>query len=229
MPMPQKKLVSWLVAFAVLAAALVLRITGIMPANIRDFGMLHSPLGRFQFLFAVIPWLILSLYWEHAAKTAAPAKSSESSASRSVHVVLTNAAILFEVIQIPAIPRFLPLNAFALAVGVAISLLGLALAIWARRILGKHWSGRITIKVDHELIRTGAYKLIRHPIYTGILAMYTGTAIVSGSCLALLALAMALFAYARKIRLEEANLRKAFGSVYETYSRESYALLPGLY
>ena len=227
--MPQKKLASIIIALAFLAAALVLRITGVTPASVRDFGMLHSPLGVEQFLFAFGPWLILSLFWEYAAKTAAPAKSSESSASRSVHVVLTNVAILFEVIQIPAIPRFLPLNAIILAVGLIVSLLGLAIAIWARRILGQHWSGRITIKVDHELIRTGPYRLIRHPIYTGILVLYVGTAIVSGSCLALLALAMALFAYARKIRLEEANLRIAFGPSYDAYCRESKALVPGVY
>jgi protein-S-isoprenylcysteine O-methyltransferase Ste14 len=225
---PQKKLFFWLFLFAFLAAALVLRLTGIMPANIRDFGLITSTLGRIQFLFAVLPWLILSLYWEHAAKTAAPAKSSESSPSRGVHVFLTNAAILSEIIQIHAIPRFLPLNVFVLATGVTISLLGVALAIWARRILGKHWSGRITIKVDHQLIRTGPYKLIRHPIYTGILTLYTGTAITSGSCLALLGLLMALVAYARKIRLEEANLRIAFGESYESYCQESKALIPGL-
>ena len=229
MPMPQKKLTSVLIACAFIAAALVVRLIGLVPANIRDFGLITSALGRIQFLFAALPWVILSVYWEHAAKTAAPAKSSESSPSRAVHVVLTNGAILLGVIQIPAIPRFLPLNAPTLAIGLTISLLGLALAIWARRILGKHWSGRITIKVDHELIRTGPYRLIRHPIYTGILAMYTGTAIVSGSCLALLALAMALFAYARKIRLEEANLRTAFGPAYDSYSRESKALIPGLF
>ena len=229
MPTPQKKLASWLIAFAVVAGALVLRLNGFTPASVRDFGMLPSRLGLIQFLFAFGPWLILSLYWEHTAKTAAPAKSSESSASRSVHVVLTQVAILFEVIQIPAIPRFLPLNAFVLAAGLVVSLIGIALAIWARRILGKHWSGRITIKVDHELIRTGPYRLIRHPIYTGILVLYTGTAIISGSCLALLAVAMALVAYARKIRLEEANLRTAFGPAYESYCRESKALIPWLF
>jgi protein-S-isoprenylcysteine O-methyltransferase Ste14 len=228
MPAPQKKLAFWLFFFCVFAAALVLRFTGLMPANIRNFGLIASPLGRIQFLFAVLPWLVLSLYWEHAAKTAAPAKSSESGASRSIHVVLTNAAILLQIVQIPAIPRFLPLSIPVLAAGLAISLLGLALAIHARRILGKHWSGRITIKVGHQIIRTGPYKLIRHPIYTGILAMYTGTAIVSGSSLALLGLATAGIAYARKIRLEEINLRIAFGQDYEAYRQESRALIPWL-
>lgn len=229
MSAPQKKLASLLIAFAIIATALVLRLTGCTPASIRNIGILHSPLGKFQFLFAALPWLVLSLYWEQAAKTAAPATSSESTGSRGIHVFLINVAILLDILQIPAIPRFLPLNAPILATGLVISLIGLAFAIWARRILGKHWSGRITIKVGHELIRTGPYKHVRHPIYTGLLVLYTGTAIVSGSCLALVALAMAFAAYARKIRLEEANLRVAFGDAYESYSRESYALIPGIF
>ena len=78
MPMPQKKLMSVLIACAFIVAALVARFTGLMPAHIRDFGLITSTLGRIQFLFAALPWVILSVYWEHAAKTAAPAKSSES-------------------------------------------------------------------------------------------------------------------------------------------------------
>jgi protein-S-isoprenylcysteine O-methyltransferase Ste14 len=59
--------------------------------------------------------------------------------------------------------------------------------------------------------------------------MYVGTAVVSGSFLALLGLALAIVAYARKLRLEEANLRLAFPGDYEAYRRESWALIPGIY
>lgn len=106
---------------------------------------------------------------------------------------------------------------------------GLVLAIWARRRLGRNWSGEITIKVEHQLIRSGPYKLLRHPIYTGLLAMYAGTALVSGEWLAIIGFAIAAFAYWRKIRLEEANLKVAFGADYDAYSRETWALVPGLF
>ena len=106
---------------------------------------------------------------------------------------------------------------------------GLFVAIWARRYLGRNWSGEITIKVEHELIRSGPYKLVRHPIYTGILIMYVGTAIVTGTWLALVGVALAVLAYVRKIRLEEANMRVAFGPAYEDYCRESQALVPWVY
>ncbi|MGA2538437.1 MAG: isoprenylcysteine carboxylmethyltransferase family protein [Terracidiphilus sp.] len=226
--MERKKIILWATLGGALIGALAVRFTGVIPPAIRDFGIAGS-LGRAQFLLAIIPWLIFSFYWEIAAKNAAADKSSESQSSRAVHVFLTNAAILLEIVQFRSVPRFLPRSAVILAAGVVISSAGLILCIWARRCLGRNWSGKITIKVDHQLIRSGPYKLLRHPIYTGILAMYVGTAVVSGSWLALLGLAMAFFAYARKLRMEEANLRIAFPADYEGYVRETWALFPGLY
>ena len=70
---------------------------------------------------------------------------------------------------------------------------------------------------------------VRHPIYTGLLAMYAGTAIVSGEWHALLGVVLALLAYARKIRLEEANLLRGFGADYAAYQRETKALVPGVF
>ncbi len=107
--------------------------------------------------------------------------------------------------------------------------LGLLLAVWARRLLGRNWSGRITLKVEHELIRSGPYRVVRHPIYTGLLGMYAGAAIVSGQLHALIGLALAVGAYLRKIRLEETNLLKGFGADYRTYRSETWALFPGLF
>jgi protein-S-isoprenylcysteine O-methyltransferase Ste14 len=103
-----------------------------------------------------------------------------------------------------------------------------ALGVWARRHLGCYWSGEIAIKVDHRLIRSGPYRFVRHPIYTAMLGMFAGTAVVSGQLHAALGLAMAGFAYWRKIRLEEANLRKAFGPEYDAYRRATGSLVPKL-
>jgi protein-S-isoprenylcysteine O-methyltransferase Ste14 len=102
------------------------------------------------------------------------------------------------------------------------------LAVWARRHLGSNWSGEITIRVDHRLVHSGPYKWVRHPIYTAILGMSVGTAIVSGQLHAVLALAVVAFAYWRKIRLQEANLGRAFKLAYDAYRRGTWALFPGL-
>ncbi len=193
------------------------------------FGLASGLLGRLQLVFAAAPWVVFSFYWDAAAKNSAPAKSAESKGSRNVHVVLTNVAVLLEVVQFRGVPRFLPPSVAVLVTGLLLSVMGLSICIWARRHLGRNWSGNITIKVDHQLVRSGPYRRLRHPIYTGILMMYVGTAVVSGSWLALAGLAMALFAYGRKIRLEEANLRIAFADEYEDYRRQSSALIPGIY
>jgi protein-S-isoprenylcysteine O-methyltransferase Ste14 len=107
--------------------------------------------------------------------------------------------------------------------------MGLLLAVWARRHLGRNWSGEIAIKVDHKLVRSGPYRVVRHPIYTALLGMYAGSAVVFGELHALLGLAMAVFAYGRKVNLEEANLMECFGADYRDYRSATWALLPGLF
>ncbi|WP_109485556.1 methyltransferase family protein [Occallatibacter savannae] len=181
-------------------------------------------------LVSFLPWVAFSMYWEWQSKNSAPAIRSESKASRTVHVVLTNLALLL--IFWPSkylSQRFLPDNLTVRVLGLAAEVAGVALAIWARRILGRNWSGEITIKQDHELIRTGPYGSVRHPIYSGLLGMYAGTAIVSGQMHALLGLLLGIIAYLRKTRMEEQNLVNAFGSKYESYRQETAALVPGLY
>jgi protein-S-isoprenylcysteine O-methyltransferase Ste14 len=177
---------------------------------------------RWPWLGAAVGWIVFSLYWDAAAKKTAETKSAESRASRAIHVFLTNAALLLEIIPLRGAARFLPLSSPTMTAGLAIETAGLFLAILARRHLGRYWSGEITIKVDHRLIRSGPYRTLRHPIYAGLLTMYAGTALVTGTWLALAGFAMALIAYARKIRLEERNLRVAFGAEYEAYRRETW-------
>jgi len=187
-------------------------------------------LAHRNFLFAAAAgWLVFSVYWEIAAKDEAATKSAESGSSRGIHVLLANLALALEFLPIRGLGRFLPVSIPIMTAGLAVVAMGLFLTIWARRCLGRNWSGEISIKVDHQLIRSGPYKLLRHPIYTGLLTMYVGTAIVTGERLAMIGLAMAFFAYWRKIRLEEANLNVAFGSDYDAYRRETWALVPGLF
>jgi protein-S-isoprenylcysteine O-methyltransferase Ste14 len=185
----------------------------------------HRPL----LLAAIAGWVLLSFYWEFAARKVTAAKVSESRVSRSFHVLLTNAALLLEIAPIRGLGRVLPVSAGLMAAGLVLEALGLFLAVWARAHLGRHWSGEITIKVDHELIRSGPYRYLRHPIYTGLLAMYAGVLLVTCEWLALAAFIVVALAYWRKIRLEEANLNRAFGDNYDAYRRETWALMPGIF
>jgi len=228
----KKLLLLWTAIGAVVGAVvatLAARLKSYAGLDIPFLAMDQAALAHHRYALTAIPWVLFSAYWEFAAKNAAAAKSAESKVSRGLHVFLANFALVLEVAPIRGLGRFLPASTLTLVAGLTLETMGLFLTIWARRVLGRNWSGEISIKVDHQLIRSGPYAKLRHPIYTGLLVMYAGAAAAMGSWLAVIGLALAVFAYWRKIRLEEANLRVAFGAEYEAYRRESWALVPGLY
>src|SRR5262249_42528448 len=125
--------------------------------------------------------------------------------------------------------RFLPDSALLTTLGLLLTTVSISFAILARRQLGRYWSGTITIKADHRLIRSGPYMLSRHPIYTGIVFGMLGTAIAIGEWRGLLAFLLTLIAYARKIPLEERWLSEEFGGEYDDYRREVKALIPFIF
>ena len=112
--------------------------------------------------------------------------------------------------------------------GISVTILGLGLAVWARVHLGKNWSARPAIQVDHKLIRTGPYRFVRNPIYTGLLVGYAGTAIVIGALWAFILILFVLVAFLGKIWAEEKFLLEEFGEAYKEYRRKVKALIPFL-
>ena len=112
--------------------------------------------------------------------------------------------------------------------GVLLTATGIAVAFWARWHLGTNWSGVITLKEGHELIRTGPYSSIRHPIYTGILLALLGTAITFGEVRALLAVAIAWLSFYVKARREESFLSQEFGPGFAEHKQHTGMFLPRL-
>lgn len=121
---------------------------------------------------------------------------------------------------------FWPRSALSYLVGLAVLIVGLAFSVWARVHLGRNWSGNVTVKEGHELIRTGPYRYVRHPIYTGILTGAIGTAICSGTLRAALGLTVVTAAFIVKLRAEERFMRATFPGEYEKYCEEVPALIP---
>ncbi len=112
--------------------------------------------------------------------------------------------------------------------GVALTAGGLLFAIWARLYLGKNWSGLVQVKHDHELIRTGPYRFVRHPIYSGILLALLGTSLCRRNLWGFAGLALVWVGLWIKSRLEERFMVETFGSQYEDYRRTTGALVPRL-
>jgi protein-S-isoprenylcysteine O-methyltransferase Ste14 len=177
-------------------------------------------------------WVAWLLYWWAASRNVKVTRRKESVTSRLGHVVPL--AIAVWMFAAPRLPggllggRFLPATWSVYALGVAVLFAGLAFTVWARIWLGRNWSGTVTLKEDHELIRSGPYRFVRHPIYTGLLVAFAGSAIARGEWRGLVALAIAFFALWRKLKLEERWLGETFGEAYERYRAEVPALIPFL-
>jgi len=176
-------------------------------------------------------WVIFWLYWFISAWwTRSPVKRQQSSFPRFLFfivVVMVFWMLFFDQFAVGfLLSRIVPDGMAVGLVGILITLAGLGFAVWARIHLGKYWSYMPEIKVNHKLIRTGPYQLVRHPIYTGILFAFAGTAIVIGEVWALFAILMMLAAFLGKIWWEEKVLLEEFGEEYVRYKEEVKALIP---
>ena len=181
----------------------------------------------------VIPflWLACSVYWLLSASKVKTTASEESIASRAAHLVPMTVAIL-----LLFAPRSLPWGVLGERmfpggpathwIGAAVVAVGLAFAAWARARLGKNWSGTVTLKSDHELIRSGPYRLVRHPIYSGGLLAMAGTVVARGEWRGLLAVLIMFAGMWWKLQREERWMGEAFGQDYAKYRSEVYALIP---
>jgi protein-S-isoprenylcysteine O-methyltransferase Ste14 len=182
-------------------------------------------------------WGIFFGYWALCAlRHRSPNERRESLLSRLLNLALIGLAIslivldphIFDLHGLLSL-RILPKGVVVSLVGLAILVSGLSFTVWARRHLGRYWSARIMVTEDHQLIQTGPYHLLRHPIYFGGLVAVLGTAMVTGQLRGLVALVFTLIAFVRKIKLEETWLRERFGSAYVEYQKRVKAVIPIIY
>jgi protein-S-isoprenylcysteine O-methyltransferase Ste14 len=109
--------------------------------------------------------------------------------------------------------------------GVALLLLGLALAVWARLALGRNWGMPMTAKDQPELVTWGPYRWIRHPIYSGLLLALIGTALAINLLLLIAVLLVGSY-FIHSARVEERLMKAAFPTAYPRYMRATKMLVP---
>jgi protein-S-isoprenylcysteine O-methyltransferase Ste14 len=177
-------------------------------------------------------WIVLGCVWLVAAKGVKTAARRQSIRSRMGQVALLFCAFLtieWEPLHTGVLgTRLVPDSPAIVLAGIIVTALGATVAVWARLKLGSNWSGTVTVKQDHELIRTGPYRVVRHPIYSGLLLAYLGTAIAIGEIRGLIGLILAFAGFWWKSRTEEAFMMAQFGLRYAQYRREVKALIPFL-
>jgi len=179
---------------------------------------------------ALYPWYVFAAVWLVSALWVKRTKVRERSFDRLITMVVVIVAyeLLFSGwLRIGILrQRFVPEENSLRWTGFAISCVGVSIAVWARCCLGANWSARVTLKEGHQLIRSGPYRFVRHPIYTGMLVAACGTALIVGEWRGLLAIVLLVAAHSRKALREEALLAKEFGEEYLNYRRTTGFLFP---
>jgi len=116
------------------------------------------------------------------------------------------------------------------AIGVGLVISGSILFVWARRTLGRHYSGHVSVKKEQELVQSGPYHVIRHPAYAGYLFTALGLALGYSSLLGFVSTLLILLpATVYRIRVEDKMLTEHFGTQFEKYARKKKRLLPGVW
>lgn len=184
-------------------------------------------------LFILCSWILLIVFWLRNRSRVKPTRQLLESrfqrASYSAPAFLGVCLILAGHFYAPVRMSFWQMwdsSRDAAWFGSALVLAGLCLALWARRTLGNNWSARVALKVEHQLVTKGPYGLVRHPIYSGLLLMTIGTAVTTGSVVAVPGLLLVILGACIKLRYEEALMVRAFGDTYRAYKARVRGLIP---
>jgi protein-S-isoprenylcysteine O-methyltransferase Ste14 len=177
-----------------------------------------------------LPWLIFLIYWIIGAFKTRATREKESFSSRSFILLIEIAGYLLIFSGTPDSgflgARVVPRTLVGAMVGVIFTWSGIGLAIWARYHLAENWSARVTIKHDHQLIRTGPYTHLRHPIYSGLVLATLGSAVVIDHWRCVLGFLLVLTGYCIKASKEEAMLSRQFGEAFREHQKHTGFLMP---
>jgi protein-S-isoprenylcysteine O-methyltransferase Ste14 len=180
----------------------------------------------------IIPacWILFSVIWLLAAVSTKRSICRESGARRLRYWILLLLAFLLLTkrhrLPYPFSIRIIPASETVEWMAGILCFGGLAFCVWARATLGRNWSGTITLKEGHELIERGPYRFVRHPIYTGLLAMLLATAIAFGHLGGIAAVILAFASFWIKLSEEEKLMRQQFPEQYGSYQQRVKRIIP---
>ncbi|MBN2637925.1 MAG: isoprenylcysteine carboxylmethyltransferase family protein [Bacteroidales bacterium] len=180
----------------------------------------------------IVIWLLFLSYWIILAQVTKKVKSQEPLLPRFLKYWLP--IIIAAYLSGPGEwfghtwirENFVPHSNQVGLIGISICFVGLVTVIWSRYNLGKNWSFSVQVKEDHELIQNGIYKIIRHPIYTGLLLLFIGNTLINGDYRGIIAVVIVSISLWFKIKKEEKLLFEIFGKDYIEYKNKTKALIP---
>ncbi len=177
-------------------------------------------------LVFAIGWAAFWISWLAAAFTT---KRGRQSYSRQLRIRALLFVVVLVLVRAGAFKNHVShSNPLLEVIGIVLFVAGLGFAIWARFHIGRNWGTPMSQKENPELVTSGPYRLVRHPIYSGILAAGVGTAVaVSWSWLIPVALSGAYFVYSATV--EERYLVHEFPDTYPAYRRSTKMLVPFIF
>ncbi|MDD3531112.1 MAG: isoprenylcysteine carboxylmethyltransferase family protein [Candidatus Pacebacteria bacterium] len=179
-------------------------------------------------------WGVFLLVWfvgAHGVKHTA----TDTYTWRRVAIRIAGLLLIVLLFSLPVINSYFRLNIMVRQIsplsgniGVALSIIGVGIAIWARIYLGRNWGAPRSLHEGHELVTSGPYRYVRHPIYTGVLLALLGAAVVQGPVW-FIPFAYFVFYFIRSIRIEEGHMLERFPSEYPVYRARTKRLVPFIY
>ena len=173
-----------------------------------------------------IGWAAFWLYWLAAAFSM---KRGRVPWSRELGIRAVIAVVVILLLRLGAFRGHgLNTDPWLAGLGLALFSVGLGFAIWARVHIGRNWGTPMTLKDEPELVTSGPYHFVRHPIYSGILVAGLGTA-VALSWLWLIAVVLAGGYFIYSATVEERYLTEKFPDTYSVYMRSTKMLVPFIF
>src|SRR5579859_6808868 len=176
-------------------------------------------------------WITFLAWWFISAFRQKPLAEGQSWASTLAHripVGLGWVLLAYPLLPPPMNLVLIPRMDWTRFSGAAICVFGLFVTLWARWTLAGNWSSDVTFKQGHELIKTGPYRFVRHPIYTGLLVMALGTALNAGRLRCWLSIVVVGIGFWIKLKQEERLMLRHFPDEYPAYQKQVKALVPFL-
>jgi len=181
--------------------------------------------------FVVFCWIAIVVVWVILALWVKRTKERQPLFSRLIYLMLTVVVVVLlnGGVRKANLTRSVLPHTLAIAIlADLLVLVGFIISVWARIVLGRNWSARVTLKEDHQLIQRGPYRFVRHPIYSGLLVMILGTAVLAGQVTGFVALLFCFCGFWIKLQQEQALLKKRLPG-YSEYMARTKALVPFLF
>ena len=178
-------------------------------------------LSNKSIFISIILWFIIFVYWVIRSRKQGILNEIFGLSKLLFSGLLLYVPVFFSV----DIMSYKPLPLIHI-VGLLIIVMGFVVCIAGREYLSSNWSGKVIIQENHELVKNGPYKIIRHPIYSGVLCMMLGSSVILGSVFCFIWAIFCFFGLYRKSKQEEILLEEEFGEAYKLYRKETKMLIP---